>query len=319
MKTLQIIPAFLFLIFFSLSPKAQASCGLSITASDIVLTWNLNFTSIAVSVQVSRSTSDACNFSLSFSKGGAASYPTRRVTDGSHILRYQLYQDSGLTKILQDTADVTSVDQVVQGGFQAGATPTTQTVNYYLEIPYNLATTPSLVSAGSYLDTFIISVFESDTPPFVTAVATKSVNISVTVSQMIALSLINSGGSFQLGQLTRNATFPTLTEGSTKTMDLRVRTNAGFTVTFSSTNNGTLAHTNPAKNSHVPYSLLVNGSSLNLSNSKLVPVTGLSGSGSTNLEGLAYPIKVVIGSVTGAGVLAGPHADDVTITATTTE
>ena len=297
MKTLQIIPAFLFLIFFSLSPKAQASCGLSITASDIVLTWNLNFTSIAVSVQVSRSTSDACNFSLSFSKGGAASYPTRRVTDGSHILRYQLYQDSGLTKILQDTADVTSVDQVVQGGFQAGATPTTQTVNYYLEIPYNLATTPS----------------------FVTAVATKSVNISVTVSQMIALSLINSGGSFQLGQLTRNATFPTLTEGSTKTMDLRVRTNAGFTVTFSSTNNGTLAHTNPAKNSHVPYSLLVNGSSLNLSNSKLVPVTGLSGSGSTNLEGLAYPIKVVIGSVTGAGVLAGPHADDVTITATTTE
>ena len=309
----------LFFFCLLLSPYAKAACGLSFTTSDIVMTWTLNFTSIAVPIQVSRSTSDACSFSLTFTKGGAASYVTRRVTDGSHLLRYQLYQDSGLTKILQDAPDITSTDQVVQGGFQAGATPVTQTVNYYLEIPYNLATTPSLVSAGSYSDSFIINIYESDTPPFVTSIASKSVNFSVTISPMIALSLVSSGSSFQEGQLTRNASFPTLTQGATKSMDLRVRTNAGFAVTFSSNNNGYLAHTNPMKNSHVPYSLLVNGATLNLSNSKLVPVTGLSGSGSTNLEGLGYPIKVIIGSVTGAGVLAGPHADDITITATTTE
>jgi hypothetical protein len=80
-----------------------------------------------------------------------------------------------------------------------------------------------------------------------------------------------------------------------------------------------MKHTTPGKNSFVPYSFYANGTPLNLSNSSAVPVVGLSGSGSTGLSGLAYPLKIVIGSVTSSTILGGPHSDDITITATTTE
>ena len=151
---------FIFLISIASITSAQAACGLSMTANDISIPWDLNFTSVAVQVVVTRSTADACSYSLGFTKGGAASYVTRRGADLAKLIRYQVYKDSGLTKVLKDAADVTSTDEVVEGGFQAGATPVNQTVNYYFEIPINLATIPSLVSAGTYTDVFTINLYE---------------------------------------------------------------------------------------------------------------------------------------------------------------
>jgi spore coat protein U-like protein len=310
------------IVAFLLSPlsMAWADCGLSLTANDISVAWDLNFSSIAVQVTVSRANAEACNYALGFTKGNGASYVTRRgSTVGGNLVRYQLYKDSGLTKILKDNPDITSIDEVVDGGFQAGAIPASQSVNYYFEIPQNLATTPSLVSSGTYTDTFIIDLYYGDGPPFGTLVTSKSINITVTVPPMIALSLVDSGAAFQLGHLTKNVDFGTMSEGATASMDLRLRTNAGFSVTFSSENNGKMKHTTPGKNSLVPYTFFANGAILNLGNSKLVPVVGLAGSGSTGMTGLAYPLKIVIGNVTGSGVMGGPHSDDITITATTTE
>lgn len=301
------------------SQIVEGSCGLSLTQSDISISWGLNFTHVAVSVQVSRSNSDACDFLMGITKGNGASYAARRGITGSNTIRYQVYQDSALTKILKDGADVVSLDEVVAGGFQAGATPVNQTINYYFEIPYTLATTPALVSAGTYTDTFTLNLYEQSALPLGTVAATKSVNMTVTVPPMIALSLVDSGGSFVVGQLSKNIAFPTLQTGTSAAFDLRVRSNAGFSITYSSTNNGSLKHTNPAKPSLVPYNLVVNGVTLNMSNSSTVPVVGLTGSGSSTLAGLGYPMKIVIGSLSGSSVLAGPHADDVTITATTTE
>ncbi|MGZ3742801.1 MAG: spore coat protein U domain-containing protein [Pseudobdellovibrionaceae bacterium] len=313
--------SFLFwIVIFGLPlSKAEAACGLSLSANDINISWSLNFTSIAVSVIVSRSTADACNYALGFTKGNAASYVSRSGASGSNLIRYQLYKDSGLTKILKDNPDITSIDDVDDGGFQAGAIPVSQTLNYYLEIPFNLATTPALVSSGTYTDSFIISLYEGNGPPYGTLVTSKSINLTVTVPPMIALSLVDSGAAFQLGHLSKNVDFGTLGEGATASMDLRVRTNAGFSVTFSSNNNGKMKHTSPGKNSLVPYTFLVNGAAIDLSNSNLVPVVGLTGSGSTGLSGLAYPLKVIIGNMSSPTILGGPHSDDITITATTTE
>jgi spore coat protein U-like protein len=317
------MPNPLFVFFFALSmllpmDQARAACGLSLTASDVNISWSLNFTSIAVSVIVNRSTTDACSYALGFTKGNGASYVNRRAASGGNLLRYQLYKDSGLTKTLKDDADVVSIDEVIDGGFPAGASPS-QTVNYYLEVPFNLATTPVMVSSGTYTDTFLINVYEASAPPYSNPVASKSITLTVTVPPLIALSLVDSGGSFQLGHLSKNVDFGMLSEGASASMDLRVRTNAGFSVTFSSNNNGKMKHTTPGRNSLVPYTFYVNGATMDLSNSKLVPVVGLSGGGSTGMSGLAFPLKVVIGSVTGPTVLGGPHSDDITITATTTE
>ena len=135
---------------------------------------------------------------------------------------------------------------------------------------------------------------------------------------MIAISLIDTGGSFQLGNTTRNINFGTLYEGLSTTFDMRVRSNAGTSVTFSSANNGKLKHTSPGKNSKVPYKFYVNGALLDMSSSSTIPVVGITSAGQTAISGLAYPIKTVVGSLTGS-ILGGPHSDQITITATTTE
>src|SRR4051812_28913728 len=77
---------------------AQADCGLTLNANDININWDLNFSSLAISVQVNRSTTDACDFALGFGKGNGASYNTRQTSDAAKSLRYQLYKDSGLSK-----------------------------------------------------------------------------------------------------------------------------------------------------------------------------------------------------------------------------
>ncbi|MEQ1664108.1 MAG: spore coat protein U domain-containing protein [Bdellovibrionales bacterium] len=299
--------------------SAQAACGLSFTSNAININWTINFTYIAVQLQIAKTGPDACDYGLGFSKGGGASYVSRQGTVASSLIRYQLYKDNGLTQVLKAVPDITSADEAVQGGFQAGSNMT-QTVNYYFEIPYNLAVTPSLVAAGVYTDSFVISLYEGSDPlAFVTAVDTASVNVSITVPTMIALSLIDSGGGFQEGSTMRTVNFGTLAEGQASSMDFRARTNAGFNVTFSSANNGFMKHTNPAKNSLVPYSFYVNGVLLDLSNSFAVPVSGVTASGQTSLSGLAYPIRVVVGNVSSGGKIGGPHSDSITITATTTE
>jgi hypothetical protein len=306
----------LFLMMFS--GRAFAACGLSLTASNIIVNWNLNYTHMAVQVQVDKSGPDACDFGLGFSKGGAASYITRQGTDGSKLLRYQLYQDNALSKVLKDSPDITSADDVVQSGFQAG-TNMSQTVTYYFEIPQALAQSPTLVGAGTYTDSFTINLYEGSTPTgFVTPVDTKGITVTVNVPTMIALSIISSGGAFQEGANSKSLNFGTLAEGSAQGIDVRIRTNAGFSVTFSSANNGKLKHTDPTKSSTVPYSFYANAALLNMSTSSGSPVVGLTGNGQTSLSGQAYPLRFVIGSV-GASALGGPHSDTITVTATTTE
>lgn len=317
MKNIISFTIFIFSIYYSQS--ALAACGLSFTTQNISTTWSLNFSYIAVQIQVSKSDASACDFGIGFTKGGASSYSTRRMEDGTKTLRYQMYKDSGLSKILKDVPDISSVDDVIMGGFQTGAN-LTQTVNYYFEIPYNLATSPSFVGAGSYIDSVTLNLYEGSDPlAYVTPVDSKTISLTISVNPMIAISLVNSGSSFQTGLVNRNINFGTLSEGQSSSLDFRIRTNAGFSVTFSSTNNGKMKHINSAKNSTIPYSLYVNGSLLNMSTSASAPVVGTSGSGQTSTEGLAFPIKIVVGSTSAAGIVGGTHQDEIIITATTTE
>lgn len=302
-------------LFFPFS-QAQAACGLSLSASNVNITWSLNFTSIAVQMTINKSLVDACDFGIGISKGGGASYATRTGTDSAKVIRYQIYNSNTLTNIVKDVPDITSANDVIQGGFASG-TNLTQNVLYYLEVPYNLATTPTMVSAGTYTDSYTINIYEGSDPlAFTTPVDTAAVSLTITVDKLIELSLVDSGGSFQVASTNRSIDFGTLSQGQASAFDLRVRTNAGFNVTFSSANDGRLKHT--TQNSYVPYNLYVNAVLLNMSSSNATPVVGLSGSGQTALSGLAYPLRLVIGSLTGAS-LSGSHSDQITITATTTE
>jgi hypothetical protein len=308
--------ALLILILLS-QQHAFAACGLSLTTNNVLINWTTSFTFVSVPLTINKLGPDPCSFGLGFTKGGAASYVLRRAVDGASQVQYQLFKENTLSNILKDVPDVTQANDVIMGGF-AGGNNMVQAASYYFQIPYNADVAPALISAGSFTDTFTIDLYEgSDPSTYITPVDTKSISVTINVPKIIAISLVSSGGGFIEGQTTKNVNFGTLYEGQTSGLDLRVRSNAGFDVSFSSLNNGNMKHV--SANSLVPYKLYVNGVILNMTNSLAVPVSGLTRAGQTSLSGLAYPIKVVIGNVSTTAKLSGAHSDSITITATTTE
>lgn len=291
----------------SFAPSSFAACGLSLVASDLTLEWDLSWTAPAVAVQVSKTNPAACTFGLGFSKGGAGSY-----TRAAGSLQYQLYQDSGLSHILKDVPDITSANDVVMVTLPAGTNPTNEF--YYVDIPYSAATTPNLVAAGAYTDSFIINAYEGTDPTtFANPPATSTpVHVTITVPKMIALALVDTGGVFQDTATTKSIDFGNLSSGQVSRFDLRLRTNAGYSVKIQSSNNGKMKHT--TKNSYVDYSLYVNNALADPTGS--TPV--ITGSGTTGLNGLGFPVKIVIGTL-GTLPLAGTYQDTVVITVTVTD
>ena len=189
---------------------------------------------------------------------------------------------------------------------------------YYLQIPYNADSAPALIPAGTFIDNYVIDLYEGSNPlGFTTPVDSKAITFSITIPKIIAISLVSSGGGFIEGQTTQNVNLGSLYEGQSSGLDLRVRSNAGFEVTFSSLNNGNMKHA--TANSLVPYKFYVNGALLNMSNSLSVPVSAITRAGQTAMGGIAYPLRVVVGDVMGGQKLSGSHSDSITITATTTE
>jgi spore coat protein U-like protein len=301
---------FIFATIFS-GQGAFAACGLSIVASDLSLEWDLTFTAPAIAVQVSKTDPGSCTFGLGFSKGGAGSY-TRALSGAGGSLSYNLYQDSGLTHVLKDVPDITSANDVVMVTLPPGNNPSNQF--YYFQIPYAAATSPNLIAAGTYTDSFIINAYEgSDPTAFVNPPAVSTpVSVTVTVPKMIALALVDTGGVFQDTATTKSIDFGNISSGQVSRFDLRIRTNAGYSVKVQSTNNGKMKHV--SKNSFVDYSLYVNN--------VLADPTGatpvLTGSGQTGLNGLGFPVKIVIGTL-GNLPLAGTYKDSVIITVTVTD
>lgn len=302
-------------LFFFLS-TARAQCGLSVVASDLNLTWDLNWTGLAVSITVSKTGVPACDYGIGISKGQSANY-TRYASSGGANLNYQVYSDAGHTKTLKDVPDIGSSNDVILSTLPAGANAS-QTVFYYFDIPYTAATTPVMAHSGTYTDSFNINLYEGNNPLTFAgpAAATAHVNVTISVSTIIAVSLVDTGGVFQQAAVSKSVDFGNLIQGATTRFDLRLRTNSGYTVSFSSANNGKLKHS--TANSFVPFTFKVNGGSLNLAGSSGAPVTGLTGTGQTAMAGLGFPIQVVIGSY-GPVALQGSYSDTITITATSTE
>lgn len=293
-----------------LSSAAQADCGLSIIASNLNLEWDLNWTSLGISVQVSKTDPAACTFGLGFSQGGAGSY-TRQALNGSTPLRYQLYQDSNRSKILKTAPDITSANDVLMVTIPASGNP--QVEMYYFDIPFAQATTP-LVPAGVYTDSFIINAYEGSDPALFADPPATSANVSVTITvpKMINLALVDTGGVFQETATSKSIDFGNLTTGKVSRFDMRIRTNAGYEVRVASLNNGNMKHVTGT--SLVPYSMTVNGNAADLTGT--APV--LSSTGQTGLTGLGFPVRITIGAM-GNVPLSGQYRDTVTITAITTE
>jgi spore coat protein U-like protein len=298
------------LILLPIKP-VLAACGLAISANDINVTWSTTWTIQSVTLMITKASPAACTFGLGFSKGGAGNY-TRYGQNGALRLHYQLYQDGAGARILKDVPDVLTANDVVMVTMPAGGGP--QMVQFYFDIPYSLATTPLLAAAGIYTDNIVVNAYEGNDPSIYVAPAdaSASFNLAMTIEKQINLSFVDLGGIFQENTTTKSIDFGRLVPNQVSRFNMALRTNAGFSVTVVSTNNGRFKHN--IQNSYVPYEMFVNN--------VLVDVTGVvpvvTGSGQTSLSGLVYPIKVVVGTV-GTLALAGNYSDTLTVTAIVTD
>ena len=307
---LKSIGLYLFLIIFPFK-NVYAACGLALSASDINITWTSTWTIQSVSLIATKTNPAACTFGLSFSKGVAGNY-TRYGQNGAAKLYYQFYQDSGGTKILKDIPDTLTTNDVVMVTMPPGGGP--QIVQFYIDIPYALATTPTLAAAGVYTDNIVISAFEGTDPSAFVAPAetTASFNLNMTIEKQINLSFVDLGGFFQENTVTKSVDFGRLSANQVSRFNMAVRTNAGFNITIVSTNNGRFKHN--IQTSYVPYDVYVNNTVVDVTG--VIPVA--TGSGQTTLAGLIYPVKIVVGAV-GTLAIAGSYSDTLTVTAIVTD
>ena len=310
--------AFLFVVLACLSPArlalAAENCDLTINISNVNLIWSLNLPTQQITFNIDKEKNDACNYFVTFSKGGPTNYD-RRMLSGSSTLPYQLYKEASLTNILKELPDVTNNDEVITGSFGKGKDQT-QSRTYFLQIPFNLATTPQLKPSGSYNNSIIVRVYEGVLGSG-TLNHSDNILIRTVIPEIIQLSLVNTGGAFNSGDTTQAVEFGTLAAGASRGFDMRVLTNAGYQVTFSSQNNGVLKHTSANVTTVVPYTLKINGAPKSLTSSKTNPVVVASGGGQTSVDGAGHAVDVTIDSV--SDKMAGAYSDIITVTAATTD
>lgn len=293
---------------------AVPRCDLELSASNINLVWSAGLPTQQITFTVRKDKPHACDYFVTFSRGNSSDY-NRYMTAGQTNLSYQLYKEASLANVLKELPDVTTGNEVISGSFGSGKN-LTQSQTFYLSVPYVGATTPTLKPSGNYTDTFVMKLYRVETPIDVPE-ASVNVNVATVVPKDIQLSLVASGASFNPNDTSETLNFGTLETGASRGFDLRVLSNAGYAISFSSQNNGVLKHANAAVTTTVPYTLTVNGSPKNLSSSKTSPITVATGSGQTTTQGVANPIAVTIGAMTNA--MAGTYSDVITVTAATTE
>lgn len=299
--------------------QASSSCQLGLSLANVALNWSASLGTQQITFTVTRRNSQACSYVVVFSKSAGTTDYNRRMTAARGALRYQLYKDAALTNTLKDQPDVTSANDAIVGSFSAGQ-GLSQTQTFYLQIPYSLATTPSLKPPGLYVDNLVVSVFGGAIGSLVSPDATAHLGVATTVPRDIELSLVPSGGGFDPNSTAQTLDFGTLAQGMARSLDLRVLSNAGYVVTFSSQNNGNLVLSGSGgqdPSTRVPYRVTVNSAAQNLAGSATNPVPVATGWGQTTTSGIVNPVLITIGDV--SGKVAGRYSDNITVTVATTE
>jgi hypothetical protein len=139
---------------------------------------------------------------------------------------------------------------------------------------------------------------------------TKTITFRAKAESSIDLSLVNTGGAFNIADTTQTVDFGTLASGESLEYDTMIRSNDGYVVTLQSQNSQQLKHAVlPA--GLVPYSLTVNGGNVNLSGGNAVQAA--TATGATPATGNRLPTIFTIGTLTGAEP-AGNYQDVITVT-----
>ena len=259
----------------------------------------------AVNITVSRKKTDKEDvpFFVTFSINSSGNLP-RNLSSGANILHYQIYDSLSQNNVLSDLPTA-SINEVLSGVFSPDEME--KRFTYFVVIPALQIQPP-----GTYQDSVTLTVHEGTLNSYKSDRSTV-ITIATQVARLVELSIVNRGQPFVPESVTKELNFGGLEEGKSLGFDLRMRSNAGYTVTIESENNGFLKHTSLNDNSSIPYTFTLGGMLLDLSRG---PITPISKNVITTAEGDPYEGLVTVGTTKGAS--AGNYRDTITLTVQTT-
>lgn len=292
------------------------ACNYSLSLGNISTTWNGTNQQLAQTLVVTRGTdgdnNDCKRFFVTFSQGNSGNY-TRYQQLGSYsdILAYNLYKDTAQSDILRDFNDVSNNRHVLIGKLNKEGDSESLEFYFYLPTPSTGAT----LRGGVYSDSINVRIFSGQWQNSSQFELAQTITINTFITKQVDISLVDTGGVLDINDTGQVIDFGTLETGENRGFDLRVRSNAGHMIYFSSQNNGKMKHS--SRNEFINYSLQVNNVTKDLSSSSSSPVQVASGSGVSPIGGSLHQVKITIGSV--SAKTEGLYQDFITVTAMTTE
>lgn len=308
-KVLTLISYLLLLMGNQAHAQALLDCGLNLSVDNIVFSWNGSTLIYTANITLERTNSDnQCRkFEVGFSTGVSGNY-NRTMTSGSEVVAYNIYQDNTSNVPLKTLADATGNNESISIKMKNNEFVISTTFEGRLVVP-NLGRT--VLPKGNYTD-LITATARPDRNNVVST--TKNFQVSLNIPAEIDISLVNSGGTFDPTKTSFTMDFNVISAGDTREVDLKVKSNAGYSLSLSSQHGGAIKH--QSSNFSIPYQMKVNGGIRQFSGPSVPLVIG-TGTGNTPAGGVNFSLSMEIGDP--ANKLAGPYEDVITVTATSND
>lgn len=273
------------------------SCKLGLSVSPFQMTFNLEGDLIGdQTIMVKRKNyGNACrSFFITATRGEASDY-NRFMSHQQSKLYYHLRSGQSTQAVMKDVLDINDESEYIKGQFSGNNDEENKKI--FLEVPFALATNPILIQKGQYSDSVVLKIFSGSFDNQSAPKFTIPLQINTMVPPILDISLVDRNAGLDVHDTTENLNFGKLETGEKKGFDLRVRSNGGFQVYFSSTNNGNLKNVLSGSNDLVSYALTVDNTPINLQGSSNSPVLVKTSNGQTSLQGKPYQVDIVIGDV----------------------
>ncbi len=247
-----------------------------------------------------------CNYFLTLGAGGSANATQRILTQGATTMNYNVYLDSTNTTVLKDFS-AASLTSIIVGTF---ANNSSNVTNHHT-ISWTITPLQVKAATTSYLtDTATLTLYTGILNILPVQVDSKALTFQTKVDSSVDLSLVPSGIPFNLSSTQQTVDFGNMVSGTAKGFDMVIRSNDGYKITLTSANKQKMAYQGAATDK-VSYTLKVNGAAVNLSAG--TPVSPVAITGTTNSTGVAVPVVVTLGALTGTET-AGTYKDAITVT-----
>lgn len=251
-----------------------------------------------------------CNYFITLEAGSSGSPSQRKMTRASDAaaLNYNAYTTAAKTNILKSKATA-GASEVITGSF-----PLILGLNQENSHSFFWTINPSqIVAAGAtrFQDvTLELRLYSGLVLGATVLEDTKTITFRTKAESSVDLSLVNTGGAFNISDTTQTVDFGALVSGASLAYDTMIRSNDGYVVTLQSQNSQKMQHAG-IPSGLVPYSLTMNGSAVNLSPGTVVQAAAATGT--TPAAGNRLPTVFTVGALTGTEP-AGNYEDVITVT-----